>query len=113
MERLYLTHALQRNLYGNLVFNPPSRFLQEIPSELIDSVSCQKCGIEETENWEDIRKDENWSAGDFVYHKKWGQGKIKEISKSGEDQVLTVFFPEVGTKVVLAAYAPLKKVQQP
>lgn len=38
MERLYLTHCMQRNVHGNVQYNPPSRFLEEIPAHLLDRV---------------------------------------------------------------------------
>ncbi|RQD75272.1 MAG: DNA helicase PcrA [Candidatus Syntrophonatronum acetioxidans] len=101
-EKLYLTHARQRTSYGRVAINAPSRFLEEIPSELFDAPAARE---------EKEVKNSNWSRGDLVYHEKWGQGRIKEVGDSGGDTVLTVLFPQVGTKIVLAAYAPLKKLQ--
>lgn len=101
-ERLYLTHARQRTTYGRIAINSSSRFLEEIPADLFDSPSLRE---------ENLDADSSWSVGDLVHHQKWGQGKIKEVGDSGGDPVLTVLFPQVGTKVVLAAYAPLKKLK--
>ena len=38
MEKLYITHAESRRLHGSDTFNPPSRFLKEIPKNLIDEI---------------------------------------------------------------------------
>jgi len=120
MNRLYLTHARERSFYGRRTSNLSSRFLEEIPEELIGFASGDKDkewgkreGAEpllKKEDTERFLENESWSVGDNVYHKKWGNGIIKKTGVSGEDQVLTVQFPEVGTKVIMATYAPLKKV---
>ncbi len=123
MERLYLTHARQRNLYGRFVFNTPSRFLQEIPEELLfhDGPEKNQETVEiffETYN-ENQREEEpdlqassqeNWEVGDGLYHTKWGKGVVKAVGSSGADPVLTVLFPAEGTRVILATFAPIKKI---
>ena len=43
MEKLYITHAESRRLHGNDTFNPPSRFLREIPKDLIDEIRPRAC----------------------------------------------------------------------
>ena len=123
MERLYLTHARQRNLYGRLVFNSPSRFLKEIPTELL----CDDYNEENQQTYEvnqeaynenrteadadfQTASNEDWEAGDGLYHSKWGKGEVKSVGRSGADPVLTVFFPTEGTKVILATFAPIKKL---
>lgn len=123
MERLYLTNARQRNLYGRIVCSSPSRFLQEIPIELL----CNDYPEANQENYEvnrtaynenrteaevEFQADsyEDWEAGDGLYHSKWGKGEVKSVGKSGADLVLTVLFPTEGTKVILATFALIKKI---
>lgn len=109
MERIYLTRGERRTLYGSPVYNKPSRFLKELPPELVYDI----CQENRQGNWEDqegLSAGESWSVGDYVDHKKWGKGKIKSVGMSGDDQALTISFRGVGTKVVVTTYAPLKKV---
>ena len=127
-ERLYLCHAWSRTLFGASSFNPPSRFLSEIPSELLREIEGEEEGgavigggaigggaisggarIREavvTARREPIQI----SAGDTVVHDKWGEGVVLSVSGSGSDAEATVIFEDAGQKRLLLAYAPLKKV---
>jgi DNA helicase-2/ATP-dependent DNA helicase PcrA len=122
-ERLYLCHAWSRTLFGASSFNPPSRFLSEIPSELLREIEGEEEGgaviggalvsggarIREavvTARREPIQI----SAGDTVLHDKWGEGVVLSVSGGGSDAEATVIFEEAGQKRLLLAYAPLKKV---
>jgi DNA helicase-2/ATP-dependent DNA helicase PcrA len=119
-ERLYLCNAWSRMLFGTTSYNPPSRFLGEIPSELLREVE----GEEEAGavigggggSWireavtEGARASVEVSAGDTVRHDKWGEGVVLEVSGSGSDAEATVMFEDEGQKRLLLAYAPLKKV---
>jgi ATP-dependent DNA helicase UvrD/PcrA len=115
-QRLYLTHAWSRTLFGTSSFNPPSRFLGEIPSELVraldedeaedagGSVSPIRAAVEGRREPIEI------SAGDTVLHDRWGEGVVLTVSGRGSDAEATVRFEEVGEKHLLLAYAPLKRV---
>ncbi len=115
-ERLYLTFAWSRTLFGSTSYSPPSRFLGEIPSELVraleegdlvlagDSSSPIRAAVE------GVREIPQISAGDTVRHDKWGEGVVLTVSGSGSDAEATVRFEEVGEKRLLVAYAPLRKV---
>lgn len=102
-KRLYLTHARRRTLYGNLVSNPPSRFLEEIPEELITSPGGQ-------EKEEETDKKTAFSPGDKVYHSHWGEGVVVAVKGDGSDTRLKVAFPDRGIKELLVEYAPLRKI---
>ncbi len=120
-ERLYLCHAWSRMLFGTTSYNPPSRFLAEIPSELLRSMEG-----EEEEGGTIIGGGGRSSireavvsgrhepvligAGDTVRHDKWGEGVVLTVSGSGSDVEATVRFEDAGEKRLLLAYAPLKKV---
>ncbi|HEX6230903.1 MAG TPA: DNA helicase PcrA [Actinomycetota bacterium] len=113
-ERLYLTHAWSRTLFGTTSYNPPSRFLSEIPSELVRAIEEEESGgsvspiraAVEPGRREPIRV----AAGDTVRHDRWGEGVVITVSGSGSDAEATVRFEDAGEKRLLLAYAPLRKV---
>jgi DNA helicase-2/ATP-dependent DNA helicase PcrA len=109
-RRLYLTHAWSRSLFGGSSFNPASRFLSEIPSHLVRS-------LEEEEDHAAGRRGSQGvgheaiqiSAGDTVFHDRWGEGVVVSVSGSGQHAEATISFGEVGEKRLMLAYAPLAK----
>jgi DNA helicase-2/ATP-dependent DNA helicase PcrA len=121
-ERLYLTHAWSRSLFGQTSYNPASRFLGEIPSELVRMLEDEESviggrGGADTSNVSEIRAAVEGrrepimvAAGDTVVHDKWGEGVILTISGSGTDAEATVRFEDAGEKRLLLAYAPLTRV---
>ena len=119
-ERLYLTHAWSRTLFGTTSYNPPSRFLAEIPSELVRSIDEEGQegiaigsgggGSAIREAVTGRRPSVEVAAGDTVLHDKWGEGVVLTVSGAGSDAEATVIFEDVGQKRLLLAYAPLKKV---
>jgi DNA helicase-2/ATP-dependent DNA helicase PcrA len=118
-ERLYLTHAWSRTLFGSTSYNPPSRFLGEIPSELVRAIEEEGTVVGGSGSSdvstiraavEGRREVPQVSAGATVLHERWGEGVVLTISGSGTDAEATVRFEDVGEKRLLLAYAPLKKV---
>jgi len=95
-ERLYMTRAVTRLLYGYERSNPPSRFLQEIPEELIMVPSSHGVvpGI--------------IAIGDRVYHKKFGNGRVLALDDAQE--IATVEFDYAGVKLLRLDIAPLEKI---
>jgi DNA helicase-2/ATP-dependent DNA helicase PcrA len=132
-QRLYLTHAWCRTLWGSTQYNPPSRFLKEIPEQLTRMVEGRRApetkgraGIVESAIRSAGGGGAVWNrkatpakttgaeelglkAGDDVVHGKWGEGVILEIVGSGDKAEAVVRFPGVGEKRLLLAWAPLKK----
>jgi DNA helicase II / ATP-dependent DNA helicase PcrA len=109
-RRLYLTHAWGRSLFGGQNFNPPSRFLSEIPTHMVDAVEGdRKAGIPEGRDGGFAQEPVSISAGDTVFHDKWGEGVVVEVSGAGQRAEATISFEEVGEKRLLLAYAPLAK----
>lgn len=101
-ERLFFTRCEVRHMYGGIYANPPSRFLSEIPSELIAPVAPD--GEEPDE--EGVTE---LQPGDRVTHRKWGAGTVVNVAGSGEDTRVTVAFPGAGIKTLLLSYAPLER----
>ncbi|HYZ14369.1 MAG TPA: 3'-5' exonuclease, partial [Actinomycetota bacterium] len=115
-ERLYLTNAWSRALFGQTSYNPPSRFLSEIPNELVRSLEGDDVADADG-SASPIREavmgrpqSVDISAGDTVVHDKWGEGVVVTVNGRGTDAEATVRFEDAGEKHLLLAYAPLRKV---
>ena len=130
-RRLYLSHAWSRSLFGSTQYNPPSRFLKEIPEHLTELVEGSRSrGRSATGSWGRDRIVEAASrptaatrpvrstgaerlgirVGDDVVHGKFGEGVVLEVIGSGDAAEAIVRFPGVGEKRLLLAWSPLKKV---
>jgi DNA helicase-2/ATP-dependent DNA helicase PcrA len=131
-QRLYLSHAWSRMLYGSTQYNPPSRFLKEIPEHLVRTVDSGRTSRTFGRGaWRDevvasavsggrssspapraARAPASapaLSPGDDVVHGKWGEGVVLEVEGSGDKAEVVVRFPSVGEKRLLLAWAPLKR----
>jgi DNA helicase II / ATP-dependent DNA helicase PcrA len=108
-RRLYLTHAWSRSLFGASSYNPPSRFLNEVPSELIEEIQRGDGQAEEVLAFGPGAPPEV-GAGDTVVHDRFGEGVVITVSGHGHDAEALVRFEEEGEKRLLLAYAPLRKV---
>lgn len=111
-ERLYLTHAWCRSLWGGTNYNAQSRFFKEIPKEFLKSAYEEKVPSEvhsAAGSMDKVAKQREIELviGDEVMHKKFGKGKV--VAMKGTNQV-TVLFPTEGEKTLLLDYAPLEKV---
>jgi DNA helicase-2/ATP-dependent DNA helicase PcrA len=132
MEKLYLTRARRRRIYGTYQFNPPSRFLAEIPTHLFDEepvvnkvaasqhnlAGLFELAIEETIAEEAEKPfaevevvpdaEEGLQLGMRVRHVKFGVGKVCRLEGSGENQKVTIYFNSVGSKKLLLKFAGLE-----
>ena len=110
-EQLYLTRAWSRNLWGGSNYNPPSRFLGEMPESLITKAERRKrrADIESLEARETVEAGDI-GLGDRVRHEHWGTGTVEEIIGHGDRAEAMVAFDEQGTKRLPLAWAPLQKV---
>jgi DNA helicase-2/ATP-dependent DNA helicase PcrA len=118
MDRLFLTYAYRRALFGNTYAYPKSRFIEEMPGlETLESDSVplpRPAGG----RWREVAIHESAGAGvhlgletgDKVRHPKWGEGTIQNIVGAGGDGLVTIDFPNVGQKMLMLKYAPLEKV---
>jgi DNA helicase-2/ATP-dependent DNA helicase PcrA len=115
-ERLYLANAWSRALFGQTSYNPPSRFLGEIPGELVrplegaDDVDGRVSGSPIREAVMGRPEPVDISAGDTVVHDKWGEGVVVSVNGRGTDAEAMVRFEDAGERHLLLAYAPLRKV---
>jgi DNA helicase II / ATP-dependent DNA helicase PcrA len=118
IDRLFLTYAARRALFGNTYAYPKSRFLEEIPSlEVLESDSVP-LPRPSGGRWREVAIHESAGAGvhlglkngDRVRHPKWGEGRIESIVGAGGDGLVTIDFPNVGQKMLMLKYAPLEKI---
>ncbi len=128
-ERLYCIHVRERMIFGKTQFNPRSRFIDEIPEELVD---LGRMPIAEPEAAERPKRNpisrefykkptlnagavrqtevEKFSIGDRVSHYNFGEGEIIDVKPMGADVMYEIIFDTVGTKKLMATYAKLKKI---
>ena len=107
-QQLTISYAEQRRIYGSDMFPTPSRFVREIPSEVIEEVrptakksySSQSSSLDETP--------ENLQLGQRVAHPKFGEGVILSYEGSGSSARVQVNFDFEGSKWLVLSYANLQ-----
>ncbi|WP_175986599.1 DNA helicase PcrA [Bacillus sp. Marseille-Q1617] len=134
-EELYMTNAQMRTLFGQTKMNPVSRFISEIPADLLDDVMAESKSkgpfsspfgrpagngpsrpaprkpvtrpvVQKTTGGESV----SWQVGDKASHKKWGTGTVVSVKGSGDSVELDIAFPSpTGIKRLLAKFAPIEK----
>ena len=108
--KLYLINALERIQYGNYVNNPPSRFISEINSDLLEFMGEKPKQFEEKINIEEKYNNEeevDLNVGDNVYHEVFGQGKVVSISGS----IASIAFKHpYGVKKLLKNHKSISKI---
>jgi DNA helicase-2/ATP-dependent DNA helicase PcrA len=127
-ERLYLTRAMSRSAWGSPMHNPASRFLEEIPSELMESrrdepvltwsgastgsprVAPVTGRLQRPQPTGGTRPVVALAVGDRVSHKTFGMGTVTGTSGAGERAEATIDFGSSGTKRLLLRYAPVEKL---
>ncbi|HDX9588713.1 TPA: DNA helicase PcrA [Bacillus pseudomycoides] len=131
-EELYVTNAQMRTIFGRTSMNKESRFISEIPEELIETLHEVKPKREtfgakskpattttvrsrsafvrpaaKTTGGEQI----GWSVGDKASHQKWGIGTVVSVKGEGDGKELDIAFPSpIGIKRLMAKFAPVTKV---
>jgi DNA helicase-2/ATP-dependent DNA helicase PcrA len=111
-SRLLLTYAHQRTSYGMSRSSLPSRFLAEIPAELLARAATSRTAVADWPE-EESRPVLVVAVGDRVRHKTFGTGRVLEVDGEGPRAIITVRFDEVGTKRLALGYAPLVPVTPP
>jgi DNA helicase-2/ATP-dependent DNA helicase PcrA len=99
-------------LFGNTNYNPPSRFLHEIPEELITALDEEGDKVEDTlvRGKAGPGPAPTVAVGEEVFHDRFGRGVVVSVSGSGNNAEATIHFEDEGAKRLLLAYAPLKKI---
>lgn len=110
-DKLFLTNAWSRMVYGRTSSNAKSRFIDELPIDLLEGKAPPLAKATFTKNVETqvVTKtcNNSYDVGGKVEHQKWGVGVIVAIKGSGEDAELNVAFPDLGIKKLMAKYAPI------
>lgn len=135
MKELTLTSARQRLVRGETQYNKVSRFVREIPRELVElgtTIQEHKPSMQETpspknsymqmrqtfrakpfeaQNFKVTKAASlDYGVGDTVRHIKFGVGIVRDIVEGGRDYEVTVDFDKVGVKKMFAGFAKLKKI---
>ena len=131
-ERLYLSHAWCRTLWGQTQYNPPSRFIKEIPEALLHAAEGGRRAAVRAGGLAGLRTRDQiveaamrrgrsgpvhgtgaeqlgLRAGETVVHAKWGEGIVLSVRGEGDKAEAKVRFPSVGEKHLALSLAPLKR----
>ncbi|MBL3644348.1 DNA helicase PcrA [Bacillus sp. RHFB] len=136
-NELFISNAQMRTLYGRTSMNPVSRFISEIPEELLEDLkpkpatrarqtpfSSSRTGASSTASTRKVPafgkavsapsatggEEIGWAVGDRASHKKWGIGTVVSVKGEGEGKELDIAFPSpIGIKRLLAKFAPVEK----
>lgn len=121
-EELYLTHASSRTLFGRSQSNPRSRFLNEIPDDLLalperkqttqigQKRTAPKRGYSQRTVVNNAKPSTSeWNVGDKVTHKSWGEGMVSNVNVKNGSVELDIIFKSQGPKRLLAQFAPIEK----
>jgi len=126
-ERLYLSSAVTRRLFGSFRMNPPSRFLRSIPAELVEVLNVERydrsrdlevhdeddapsvkrrppTGKKAEKAPEPAPEIDGWKSGTKVRHKKFGLGMVVGVDQGKDHVKLKVAFPGYGIKTLLAEF---------
>ena len=113
-NKLFLSYTEFRRLYGQDSYNPPSRFINEIPQECLEFVRPKQTyknsyyGSIVSEN---IKQGDNeYGLGDRVMHKSFGEGVILSIEGQSDSARVQIHFDSAGTKWLVMSYANLEKL---
>lgn len=130
-ERLYITNASQRMLFGQTNRNLPSRFIREIDAELVERIdsttrTSKAVDMAPTRPQSNLtlqsqlasrktaasqpRETIDFAVGDRVSHNVFGEGTVLSVKKVSNDSMLEVAFEKVGTKKLMANFAKIVKI---
>jgi DNA helicase-2/ATP-dependent DNA helicase PcrA len=117
-NELILIHNIYRNSYGYAEAVLPSRFLDDLPDELIEGGNqARQEKFVRPDRWEPPEKTapvvaQQFRPGMNVRHPTWGAGMVLNSRIQDDDEVVDIFFVDVGLKKVLAAFANLQAVEK-
>ncbi len=124
-KELYISNSITRTVFGRTSNYLPSRFLGEIPENLMDQLQNKQkvsndikrvvpphMSVSTKPKIKPIIRNteiENWQVGDTAIHAKWGNGTIIDVVGNGAAMKLKIEFPTMGIRMVMAKFAPVKK----
>ena len=121
-ERLYITHAFKRSVWGNEQYATRSRFIDSIPPDIVEGTNAPARQLpiaappqNTATRWDAPRPapsptgDATFRAGDRVSHPKFGDGAVVSVRDLGDDQEVTVAFVGAGVKKLMASLARIEK----
>lgn len=136
-QKLYLTKTRTRMLFGSTTYNKESRFVREIPDELLEKTGEERKNSFMSSGFEGAASNVSvgvsskspygagkfnayqkpafqsgvtYSVGDMVLHKVFGKGMIMSAAKMGNDTLLEIAFDKVGTKKLMANFCKMEKL---
>ena len=128
-EKLFLSHAQARRLYGNREYAIPSQFLAELPKEYLTGHGIDKFISKASQRAEATsvkgslrsvppvkstsmkpKPRIDWQVGDRVIHEKFGEGQVSNLLGSGDKMYLAVAFAGQGKKIIDPKIAPIQKI---
>jgi DNA helicase-2/ATP-dependent DNA helicase PcrA len=123
-RKLFITNARVRTIYGNSVMYPPSRFLNELPDELVEKPAARpnrysaalapspapRLTTMPPKPSAPKSPTAEWKVGDKAQHNKWGTGTVVEVRGAGDNQEIKVAFPGLGIRQLAVKFAPLTKI---
>lgn len=123
-ERLFITYTTLRTIYGRTSYNSVSRFIGEIPDNLIEDINnknepkkskkSQKkyfTGYTYENTGKKIKNNDiSINTGDKVKHKSWGIGTVVTVKGKGDNKEATIAFANKGIKKLLLSVAPIEKI---
>lgn len=116
MQKLYMTYAESRRLYGQDKYHTPSRFIKEIPTDCVEEVRLRTAITRPVQNRFQPAtshmafESTGFQLGQRVSHKKFLEGTVLNYEGSGEHARVEVNFDNFGTKWLMLAYAKLTKI---
>jgi DNA helicase-2/ATP-dependent DNA helicase PcrA len=119
-NELVLIHNIYRNSYGYAEAVLPSRFLDDLPDNLIEGGNqARRSTPLRPDRWElkpgkraAVAVQQKYRPGMNVLHPAWGQGMVLNSRVQDDDEIVDIFFEDVGLKKVLAAFANLQAVEK-
>lgn len=129
-RQLYVTNAITRTMYGRISAYMPSRFLAEIPPQLMEDYH-RKSAMPQSRSTATVpgrqrvsiltkpvasslpkkhAVTDTYAKGDKVRHKIWGIGTVLQVIGEGANMQMKIQFPTKGVRQVVVKYAPLEKI---
>lgn len=102
MQKLYISYAETRKHYGQETYQRPSRFIRELPQNLLSNLRTNQ-GFQK----DIIQASYQFKLGQQVHHTKFGSGIVLNYEEDGENSRIQIRFQTSGAKWLLCAYAKL------